>query len=95
MGGLEKLCMASTLLSAFRGVAGWFISSSEGVGGVRVPDGVESFLDTEDPFCFVLIFASSTGSWTEYVRGRAFSGATGRLSEVFSDDSRSTRAPKA
>ncbi len=87
--------MASTLLSSFRGVVGRLISTSDGVGGVRVPDGVEAFPDTEDPLCFVLIFASSTGSWTEYVRGRALSGATGSLSEVFWDDSRSTRAPKA
>lgn len=62
IGGLEKLCMASTLLSSFRGVVGRLISSSDGVGGVRVPDGVEAFPDTEDPLCFVLIFASSTGS---------------------------------
>lgn len=47
--------MASTLLSSFRGVVGRLISSSDGVGGVRVPDGVEAFPDTEDPLCFVLI----------------------------------------
>ncbi len=79
----------------FCGVVGRLISSSDGVGGVRVPGGVEVFPDTEDPLCFVLIFASSTGSWTEYVRGRVLSGVTGSRSEVLSDDSTSMRAPKA